>query len=172
MKSEIESLKGKINSTKGGESKKGQIEGTQEGSGAAEGEATEVENPFAALLKNSGKGNGTKDAPDPKVGNREGAEIGAGHGPLTSAFANKLDRLEDETIRSWGRYLRDTPFDRNMLPILEAIEKRVDELVGEIPQVSTVAGGRPTVPEKNRREIEDYFRDLSDDFGEENWIRK
>ncbi len=138
-------------------------------------------NPFADLLdpgesdERTGGGNGSDRRDQASIGGpgggRRNVDIGTGLGPDTRSFAERLDRLDDDTIRRWGGFLRETPFDRNALPILDAIEKRLDELVAEIPQVTAVAGGRRTVPEENRREIEDYFRDLSEDFGEETWIR-
>ncbi len=164
VKEEIENLKKQLEGEGNGE---GDEPGGENGKTGQGGE----ENPFAALLGESDPAKATEDGRggESEQGKPEDSQF-RGPGAPTGRFASKLDRLNDERIRSWGRYLHNAPFDRNMIPILEAIEKRVDELVGEIPQISAVAGGRRAVPEENRREIEDYFRDLSNDFGGENWI--
>ena len=178
VKSEIEKLKQKLVGGEPGDQKKS----------PNDAKGGEGENPFAALNEKIGKGNGIesnaasesdkkkegvpKTSDEKIVGGRSTEKLVSGHEAPTEGFTNKLNRLDDDSIRRWGRYLHDAPFDRNSLPILEAIEKRVDELVGEIPQISSVTGGPRTVPESSRREIEDYFSDLSDDFGEETWIKK
>lgn len=161
VKSEIEKLKGKLDSD-------------SESKGSGDGNSAETDdNPFAALNQGLAPGGESVDQNEARSGvDRPGADHGPGQGPLTEELSRKLNRLEDEAVRRWGAYLRAAPFDRNSIPILDAIEKRVDELVGEIPQITVVEGGRRAVPENSRQEIEDYFRDLSDDFGEEGWIKK
>ena len=180
VKEEINKLKQQFDSqSKSGSGKADDSNEESEEKEGGEGEGEE--NPFAALLgggdpsgekegRGKGEGDGTGQGNEEK--NDDQDRDRRGFGPPTEAFAARVERVDDETVRRWGRMLRDVPFDRSTIPILEAIEKRVDELVGEIPQVTAVAGGRRTVPEESRREIEDYFRDLSDDFGNENWMKR
>jgi hypothetical protein len=66
--------------------------------------------------------------------------------------------------------LFNLPFSRDALPLVEEAAQRIEELVAALPTAAAAplaAAGR--VPESRRREVEDYFRNLSDDFGGEEW---
>ena len=68
--------------------------------------------------------------------------------------------------------LRAAPFDRGTIPLVDAADARLKELIDRIPTDTGLASARGKLPEESRREIEDYFRDLSDDFGGEVWETK
>jgi hypothetical protein len=55
---------------------------------------------------------------------------------------------------------------------VDAADQRLQELIDQLPVDPNLAAARNKMPEQSRREIEDYFRDLSDDFGGEVWEPK
>ncbi|MCW1921117.1 hypothetical protein OKA05_01040 [Luteolibacter arcticus] len=131
-----------------------------EGQGQGQGE----------IASKEGKGQGPGDKPGDKPGSG-GEEPGMG-GPSLGRFADTLERLRDEGVGRMVLPLRAAPFDRSTIPLVDAADQRLKELIDRIPTDAGIASARGKLPEESRREIEDYFRDLSDDFGGEVWETK
>lgn len=141
-------------------------EGKAPGQGEKPGEGGQGE-----MAGKDGEGQGIGDQPG-KKGGGGGDKEGPG-GPALGRFADTLDRLRDEG--GVGRMvlpLRAAPFDRSTIPLVDAADARLKELIDRIPTDTGIASARGKLPEESRREIEDYFRDLSDDFGGEVWETK
>ena len=141
----------------------GQGQGDKPGEGQGQGE----------MASKDGKGEG--GAGD-KPGDKKSGSGGDQHGPGGAAlhrFADTLERIPDQG--GVGRMvfpLRAAPFDRSTIPLVDAADQRLKELIDKIPTDVGLASARGKLPEESRREIEDYFRDLSDDFGGEVWETK
>ena len=88
---------------------------------------------------------------------------------MLSDFANSLAQLRDERLGYVTSQLRDEPFDRKALPLIVEARERLDEMLAELPRSETALSASSRIPDARRREIEDYFRGLSDDFGSEDW---
>jgi hypothetical protein len=83
-------------------------------------------------------------------------------------FAKALEGVRDDKLHNFAIQLFNAPFSRDSLPLVEGAAERLQELILELPTGnSALVAGR--VPESRRREVEDYFRDLSNDFGDEQW---
>lgn len=186
---QAEALKKELAATDGqkpGEGQKpGKGEGEKPGEGKGEGEMAS---------KGEGEGKGEGDKPGQGQGDKPGEGQGQGEtaskdgkgeggsgggdkpgrpGAALDRFADSLDRLADEG--GVGRLvmpLRAAPFDRRTVPLVDAADQRLKELIDQIPSDPDIASARGKLPEESRREIEDYFRDLSDDFGGEEWEQK
>ncbi|WP_050030928.1 hypothetical protein [Verrucomicrobium sp. BvORR034] len=131
----------------------------QQGEGAA---------PPEQLLAQGGKP--TSPTPGSANGKGEGPGEGEGKPGAGSAkadidrFSAEAKRLGDETITGLAKQL-DT-----VVPSLSAFDgiiERLDLLMASLPGRVTPQTVQNRVPEKYRREIEAYFRNLSDDFGNE-----
>jgi hypothetical protein len=81
-----------------------------------------------------------------------------------SRFGYGLEDLQDEELKRIAGDLHNGTFDKNSLPLIEMAESRIDQLIAEIPRSDNDAVVRNRVPESSRREIEDYYRDLSNDI--------
>jgi len=150
-------------------------EGDKPGEQGGKGDKAGDKGDLAANDKKDGKGEGEEPGKG-KGGEKEGdgTEPGGrgprGQGPALDRFADNLEDLGDPT--GLGKFtvpLRAAPFDRSTVPLVDAVEQRLQELLEELPKDQSTAAARNRLPEKSRREIEDYFRDLSDDFGGEEW---
>jgi hypothetical protein len=79
-------------------------------------------------------------------------------------FALEAQRLGDGTITGLANQLATgVP----LVPAFDGIIERLDLLMTALPGSGTVQAAQSRVPEQYRREIEAYFRNLSDDFGNE-----
>ncbi|QIF02292.1 hypothetical protein [Roseimicrobium sp. ORNL1] len=79
-------------------------------------------------------------------------------------FALEAQRLGDGTISGLANQLATgVP----LVPAFDGIIERLDLLMTALPGSGTVQAAQSRVPEQYRREIEAYFRNLSDDFGNE-----
>ncbi|RBP44590.1 hypothetical protein DES53_104412 [Roseimicrobium gellanilyticum] len=79
-------------------------------------------------------------------------------------FAAEAQRLGDDTITGLASQLAtDVP----LVTAFDGIIERLDQLMATLPGSGTVQAAQSRVPEHYRREIEAYFRNLSDDFGNE-----
>lgn len=138
-------------------------EGDKPGEGQGQGE----------MASKDAKGEGGMgDNPGDKKGGSGGDQPGLG-GAALHRFADTLERIPDQG--GVGRMvfpLRAAPFDRSTIPLVDAADQRLKELIDQIPTDAGIASARGKLPEESRREIEDYFRDLSDDFGGEVWETK
>lgn len=107
-----------------------------------------------------GKGQGSGEGP----GDGEG-KPGAGAAKADiDRFSAEAKRLGDETITGLAKQLE------TVVPTLAAFDgiiERLDLLMTSLPGRVTTQTVQNRVPEKHRREIEAYFRNLSDDFGNE-----
>lgn len=148
---------------KGQGEKPGQGEGQGKGEMAANGQGQG---------QGKGEGQGMGEGEEGK-GSGGGKTTGGGGRPRLNEFADVLAGLSDGGgLGSIIDPLRVAPFDRSTIPLVDAAATRIDELIAEIPVTPGVATAAGKLPEASRREIEDYFRDLSDDFGDEVWEKK
>lgn len=145
---------------------KGQGQGDKPGEGEGQGQGE--------MASKDGKGEGGMgDKPGDKKGGGGNSEKDGPGGPALGRFADTLERLRDEG--GVGRMvfpLRAAPFDRSTIPLVDAADQRLKELIDRIPSEAGIASAHGKLPEESRREIEDYYRDLSDDFGGEVWEKK
>ena len=102
------------------------------------------------------------------AGDIEEAKDDAG-GQAMGRFSKALRSLGDDKLNQLSIKLFKTPFSRDALPDVEAAAERIEQLIAELPASSAPVVAAGKVPEQRRREVEDYFRDLSDDFGDEQW---
>lgn len=115
-------------------------------------------------------GKPAQPAPGKGPGNGEGPGEGEGKSGAGSAkadidrFSAEAKRLGDETITGLARQL-DTVVPTPAA--FDGIIERLDLLMASLPGRVTTQTVQNRVPEKHRREIEAYFRNLSDDFGNE-----
>lgn len=145
---------------------KGPGEGEKPGEGQGQGQGE--------MAAKEGKGQGGQgDKSGDKKGSSGNSDKDSPGGPALGRFADTLERIRDEG--GVGRMvlpLRAAPFDRSTIPLVDAADQRLKELIDRIPSEAGIASARGKLPEESRREIEDYFRDLSDDFGGEVWETK
>lgn len=143
--------KGDKTGDKPGEGKEGKGEkpGDKPGQGMAKGDDGK-----------SGKGGGKSDD------KQQQDEKSGGLGSAMSRFSHGLENLHDDELRRIAGNLHNGKFDKNSLPLIEMAESRIDQLIAEIPRPDNDAVVRNRVPESSRREIEDYYRDLSNDIEE------
>jgi hypothetical protein len=150
---------------------KGQGKGEGEGKGQGESQNQTAQ----GNGQGKGQGKGEKDGEGgegtkPGHGSQGGSEGGLGgtmqRGKI-SQFANQLDRLKDDQLSQIAPPLRNFDFDSRSLPLLDQASKRLEEMIAAMPVKSQNATAGSKMPEEGRREVEDYFRSLSDDFGDE-----
>lgn len=89
---------------------------------------------------------------------------GANHAGEIARFAAEAKRLGDAEIHSSLQWL-----DQQVPPLapLQAIVKRLDMLIAELPGGGIPQTAQTRVPETYRRDIEAYTRNLSDDLGDD-----
>jgi hypothetical protein len=107
----------------------------------------------------SGAGAGT--------GEGEGKERKPGPGSPKAdieRFAAEAQRLGDDTVTGLAKQLET---DIPLVTAFDGIIERLDLLMAALPGNATPQTVQARVPESHRREIEAYFRNLSDDFGNE-----
>lgn len=117
----------------------------------------------AANGKGKGKGEGESEA--------EGTDTGGGNrsvlgGPATKRFVAEARRLNDEPVTTWTKQL-ETEVPDVAIPALTGIIQRLDTLVAELPADGGEKSMAGRIPESSRREVEDYFKNLSDDLDDE-----
>ncbi|RYD62718.1 MAG: hypothetical protein EOP83_13890 [Verrucomicrobiaceae bacterium] len=153
---------------------KGQGEGEKPGEGQGQGDKPGKGEGEGEMASKDSKGQGgVGDKPGDKKGSGGKSEKDGPGGPSLGRFADTLERIRDEG--GVGRLvlpLRAAPFDRSTIPLVDAADQRIKELIDRIPTDAGIASARGKLPEESLREIEDYFRDLSDDFGGEVWETK
>jgi hypothetical protein len=125
--------------------------------------------------KTAGQGEGDKPSPDGKGPGegKEGSE-GEGNGPGapkpgqgTKQLARNLDALKDTELSRIARELeKDAPDISQIRPLAEA-ERRLAAMIEELSGVARGDDSGGVVPPAYRRAVEDYYRALSDDFGDE-----
>lgn len=130
-----------------GEEGKGDKPGEKPGQGMAKGEEGKP-----------GQGGGKPD--DKQQANARSGKVAS----EVSRFGYGLEELRDEELNRIAGDLHNGTFDKNSLPLIEMAESRIDQLIAEIPRPDNDAVVRNRVPESSRREIEDYYRDLSNDI--------
>lgn len=184
--------KGQGAGQKPGQNGAGKQAGDQPGKGGAGDKPGEqgLANKDSAGQKDSGKANGNRpngvakgkatdagsgDKPgDSKqkggggiAGNNEKAQEGPG-GQAMGRFAQSLRAIGDDKLHELSIKLFNEPFSREALPTIEEALERIGELLSALPAANAPIAASGSVPEARRREVEDYFRNLSDDFaGEE-----
>lgn len=113
------------------------------------------------------------EKPDPDSGTGSGAgadediagKPGAGLPPADiERFTAEAERLGDETVTTFAKQLQTS-----IPPVstFDGIIDRLDLLMTALPGNAIPQTMQARVPETHRREIEAYFRNLSDDFGNE-----
>jgi hypothetical protein len=175
--------KGQGEGEKPGESGKGEI-AAKEGEGQGKGDKP-GEGPGKGDKPGEGQGQGEMASKDGKgeggMGDKPGDKMGAAGkidkagpgGAALGRFADTLERIRDEEgLSRMVIPLRASAFDRSAIPLVENADQRIQELIDRIPTEAGIVSARGKLPEESRREIEDYFRDLSDDFGGEVWEEK
>ncbi len=145
-------------------------EGREEGEGSGDGEES-GEGGKGEPASNDGEGQDPGEG-DGRGGGGQEDDVDGAPGRMTELdrFAGTIDNLRDEG--GLGRLvtpLRSAPFDRSAIPLVDAADVRLQELIELIPSDPGVFSARGKPPEASRRDIEAYFRDLSDDFGDEDW---
>lgn len=136
-----------------------------------EGKGDDGKGELAGKGKEEGKGKGEGEKPG--EGEGPGKSKPGGQGPALDRFADNLERLDDPSgLGKIAIPLHAAPFDRSTIPLVDAADQRLQELIELIPSESGIVSAKGKLPEQSRREIEDYFRDLSDDFGGEEWESK
>lgn len=133
--------------------------------------------PKDVLEEARGAGQGDKPSPEGKgkgPGEGKGEGEGPGNGPGaptpgqgTKELARNLDRLKDAELSRIARELeKDAPDISNIKPLAEA-ERRLAAMIEELSGVARGDDSGGVVPPAYRRAVEDYYRALSDDFGDE-----
>ncbi|YCM46249.1 hypothetical protein V2O64_09500 [Verrucomicrobiaceae bacterium 227] len=126
-----------------------------------------------AIAQKDAKGNGEGDQPGEGEGDgeglAEGGKGGGGHGAPMNRFADSLKKSGNPELRQWATRIQDFALDENALLYVNHIRGRIDQLISELPTPAAREAAPTRIPEDRRREIEDYFRDLSDDFSDEGW---
>ena len=82
-------------------------------------------------------------------------------------FAKTLRSIGDDRLHNLAIKLFNKPFSRDSIPAVQEAAERIDELIAALPAATAPLAATGRVPESRRREVEDYFRNLSDDFGGE-----
>ncbi|MES2709630.1 MAG: hypothetical protein V4726_23735 [Verrucomicrobiota bacterium] len=134
------------------------------------GENSVASNPYGKSQPGEGKKPGEEGKPGggEKPGEGEnGGNNPASGGPATQRFVADARKLNDEPITTWTKQL-ETEVPDLVIPALTGIIQRLDTLVAELPP----SGGEEKalvnrIPENSRREVEDYFKNLSDDLDDE-----
>jgi hypothetical protein len=138
--------KGEGEGEKPGEGGKGEV-ASKEGEGQGQGEGEKPgEGGKGEVASKEGEGQGMGDKPGEKGGGG-GDKPGKG-GPALGRFADTLERLQDEG--GVGRMvfpLRAAPFDRSTIPLVDAADQRLKELIDRIPSDSGIASARGKLPE-------------------------
>lgn len=159
-----------------GEKGAGQGKGGKEGAGAG-GDQPGEKPGGQGLAKGDQPGqSGSSDKPQDGKANGRGGIAGdlekvenGGGGQAMGRFGQALRGLGDDKLNNLSIKLFNAPFSRDSLPLVEAAAQRIDELVADLPAIAPPLASARRVPEARRREVEDYFRDLSDDFAGEQW---
>ncbi len=102
------------------------------------------------------------------AGDIEEARDGGGSQAM-GRFSKTLRSVGDEKLNKFAIKLFNAPFTLDSLPDVEAAAQRIQELLAELPNTSAPVASTGRLPESRRREVEDYFRSLSDDFAGEQW---
>ncbi|MDB6154111.1 MAG: hypothetical protein JWL90_2564 [Chthoniobacteraceae bacterium] len=102
------------------------------------------------------------------AGDLETAKEGPG-GQAMGRFSMALRSIGDEKLNNFAIKLFKSPFSLDSLPLVEEAARRIAELVAALPAATAPLATAGRIPESRRREVEDYFRNLSDDFGSEQW---
>lgn len=127
--------------------------------------------------RGAGQGKGDKPSPDGKgkgPGEGKGGSDGSGNGPggptlnkATQELARNIDALKDAELSRIARELeKEAPDISNVRPLAEA-ERRLAAMIEELSGVARGDDSGGVVPPAYRRAVEDYYRALSDDFGDE-----
>ncbi|RYD23220.1 MAG: hypothetical protein EOP88_05015 [Verrucomicrobiaceae bacterium] len=127
--------------------------------------------------KTAGQGEGDKPSTEGKgkgPGEGKGEGQGPGNGPGapspgqgTKQLARNLDALKDTELSRIARELeKDAPDISQIRPLAEA-ERRLAAMIEELSGVARGDDSGGVVPPAYRRAVEDYYRALSDDFGDE-----
>lgn len=119
--------------------------------------------PKDVLEEARGAGQGKGDKPSPE-GKGPGAPT---PGQGTKELARNLDSLKDAELSRIARELeKDAPDISQIRPLSEA-ERRLAAMIEELSGVARGDDSGGVVPPAYRRAVEDYYRALSDDFGDE-----
>ena len=144
--------------------------GEGEGSGKGEGEKPgEGEGEVLAQNEGEGKGQGEGDGDSEGEGGQGVGGDAQGIGTPLERFADSLERSGQNSLRQWAPTVRNKPLDVSTLGYVKFIKEQIDRLISEMPTPATPEAAPIRIPEDRRREIEDYFKDLSDDFSDEGW---
>jgi len=127
----------------------------QPGSGAPGGSGSgESETPGGSGQEGQGQGSS---------GN--GGSGGAGN---ISEFAENLGRTSDEQLELLASQLSDAPMDLpETIEALESAQQRLLVLLDEFIKENFPDNGEAKIPLIYKRTVDDYFRDLSDDFSDD-----
>ncbi|MEO7099948.1 MAG: hypothetical protein ABI162_11340 [Luteolibacter sp.] len=115
-----------------------------------------------------GAGKGDKPSPNGKSGGAPGN--GPGHGTPGEAareLAKNIDALKDTELSRIARELENTPVGFSDVKPLADAERRLTDMIEEISGLARGDDSAGSVPPAYRRTVEDYYRSLSDDFGDE-----
>jgi hypothetical protein len=115
-----------------------------------------------------GEGKGKGDKPGPN-GKGEGAAPGngPGQGQTSQDLAKNIDKLNDTELSRIARELEASLPDLGEIKPLTDAERRLAELIEELSGLARGDDTAGSIPPAYRRAVEDYYRSLSDDFGDE-----
>ncbi len=100
-------------------------------------------------------------------GNTDKAKEGPG-GQAMGRFAQTLRDIGDNRLHELSiRLLNNGSFSRDAIPTIDEAVERIGELLSALPAANAPIAASGAPPEARRREVEDYFRNLSDDFAGE-----
>lgn len=104
-------------------------------------------------------------------GSGGGASPGNGEGPSfdesTRELAGDIDDFRDDQLERIARELEKEAPDFEKIAPLAAAERRLADLIEELTGQNRADDSGGHVPPAYRRAVEDYYRALSDDFGDE-----
>jgi hypothetical protein len=125
--------------------------------------------PKQTLEAARGKGEGKGDQPGTGQGEdgSRGSGSRSGKGYTPRDLARDIDKLKDTELSRIARELEKTaPETADVKPLAEA-ERRLAAMIAEISGLARDDDSGNSVPPAFRRAVEDYYRALSDDFGDE-----
>lgn len=120
------------------------------------------------LKKAQGKGEGDS----PGEGGKSGQAVGKGPGRPTMGAAAKelakeIDALKDPELSRIAEELEKAGPEFADVKPLAAAERRLAAMIAEISGLARSDSSDGNIPPAYRRAVEDYYRALSDDFGDE-----
>lgn len=117
--------------------------------------------------RQASQGKGSKPGKGKGEGGPPGNGAGSGEGYSPRDLARDIDKLKDTELSRIARELeKAAPQTSDVTPLADA-ERRLAAMIAEISGLARDDDSGNSVPAPYRRAVEDYYRALSDDFGDE-----